>query len=134
MAIYKIDAICLNTFITYPTRDRIITLESGEQSTVTESFEDTESDSAKAKAFLDSQGIEYNWLNYADPAQHVEVFPPLNTWSFEDGMHLFNEFPFLFFTKCDDELPLDQWPRCVIQGYEAIKNSNIAQLYALGRR
>ena len=133
MAFTKIDALYLNTYITYVEVPTTVTLPDGTEVQTKKWAEDETSDSYKAKAHLDSLGIKYNWLNYADPAQHVEVFPPLNTWVFEDGLHTFNEFPFLFYTKCDDALPLEQWPKAVIMGLQDILSSNIAELYALGR-
>jgi hypothetical protein len=133
MALTKIDGISLSTAITYVEQPKIVTQPDGTQIEVKEWVEDQSSDSYKAKAFLDGLGIRYTWLNYADPAQHVEVFPPLNSWVFEDGMHTFNEFPFLIFTKCDDTLPLDQWPKAVIMGLQNLQSSNIAELYAMGR-
>ena len=133
MALTKIDAIYLSTCITYVQVPTMVVAPDGAEVAAMKWVEDPTSDSYKAKAYLDSLGIKYNWLNYADPAQHVEVFPPLNDWIFEDGQHTFNAFPFLIFTKCDDVLPLDQWPRAVIMGLQAIQSSNIAELYALGR-
>ena len=133
MAFTKIDALYLSTYITYVEVPTTVTLPDGTEVQTKKWAEDETSDSYKAKAHLDSLGIKYNWLNYADPAQHVEVFPPLNNWMFEDGLHTFNEFPFLFYTKCDDALPLEQWPRAVIMGLQDILSSNIAELYALGR-
>lgn len=133
MAFTKIDALYLNTYITYVEVPTTVTLPDGTEVQTKKWAEDETSDSYKAKAHLDSLGIKYNWLNYADPAQHVEVFPPLNNWVFEDGLHTFNEFPFLFYTKCDDALPLEQWPKAVIMGLQDILSSNIAELYALGR-
>jgi len=133
MAFTKIDALYLSTHITYVEVPTTVTLPDGTKVEGKKWVEDETSDSYKAKAHLDSLGIKYNWLNYADPEQHVEVFPPLNNWVFEDGLHTFNEFPFLFYTKCDDALPLEQWPRAVIMGLQNILASNIAELYALGR-
>lgn len=133
MAFTKIDAIYLNTCITYVQVPTTVTLPDATKVEGMKWVEDETSDSYKAKAHLDSLGIKYNWLNYADPAQHAEVFPPLNDWVFEDGVHTFNEFPFLIFTKCDDVLPLDQWPKAVIMGLQDILSSNIAELYAMGR-
>ena len=133
MAFTKIDALYLSTYITYVQVPTTVTLPDGTEVEGKKWVEDETSDSYKAKAHLDGLGIKYNWLNYADPAQHVEVFPPLNNWVFEDGLHTFNEFPFLFYTKCDDALPLEQWPKAVIMGLQDILSSNIAELYALGR-
>jgi hypothetical protein len=133
MAITKIDAIYLNTAVTYVQVPTKVTTPDGVEHDTLKWVEDETSDSYKAKAHLDSLGIKYNWLNYADPEQHVEVFPPLNNWVFEDGLHTFNEFPFLFYTKCDDALPLEQWPKAVIMGLQNIQSSNIAELYAVGR-
>lgn len=133
MAFNKIDAIYLNTYITYVQVPATITKPDGSEVSIMKWVEDESSDSYKAKAYLDSLGIKYNWLNYADPAQHVEVFPPLNEWMFEDGQHTFNEFPFLIYTKCDDELSLDKWPKRVIMGLQNIQSANLAELYAMGR-
>jgi hypothetical protein len=133
MAFNKIDAIYLNTYITYVQVPATITKPDGSEVSIMKWVEDESSDSYKAKAYLDSLGIEYNWLNYADPEQHAEVFPPLNYWVFEDGVHTFNEFPFLIFTKCDDELALDKWPKRVIMGLQNIQSANLAELYAMGR-
>lgn len=142
MAFTKIDAIYLNTCITYVQVSTPVTAIDGKpvpknpdgtDVMALQWVEDETSDSYKAKAHLDSLGIKYNWLNYADPAQHVDVFPPLNNWIFEDGQHTFNSFPFLFYTKCDDELPLEQWPKAVLIGLDSIQSANLAELYAIGR-
>lgn len=141
MAFTKIDAIYLNTCITYvqvsstvkDSEGNPLKAADGTDVTVLKWVEDESSDSYKAKAYLDNLGIKYNWLNYADPAQHADVFPPLNNWIFEDGYHTFNEFPFLFYTKCDDELPLEQWPKAVLMGLQNIQSANLSELYAMGR-
>jgi len=133
VAFTKIDGITLNTAVTYVQVPKTVQNPDGTEKVVSAWEFDQSSDSYKAKALLDSFGITYNWLNYADPAQHVEVFPNLNTWVFEDGQHTFNSFPFLIYTKCDDELPLDKWPKVVLMGLQAIEASDIAALYAIGR-
>jgi len=82
------------TDIKYVSQPETTTLPSGEQHTVNKSVAETGTDSTNAKAFLDKLGITYNWLNYADDSQHIDVFTPLNTWQFEDGQNTFNAFPF----------------------------------------
>jgi len=133
VALTKIAAIYLNTCITYVQVPTTVVAPDGAEVATMKWVQDETSDSYKAKAYLDALGVQYNWLNYADPEQHVEVFPPLNDWIFEDGQHTFNEFPFLIFTKCDDALPLEQWPKAVIMGLQNIQSSGLAALYALGR-
>jgi hypothetical protein len=113
MAISKIDAIYLYTDMTW---------EEGEKT-----------DSTQARAYLDAEGVEYILLNYADPAQHEDATSPLRTWGFIDGYHDIKAFPFVIYTEVHDDMSMTKWPKVLLYGLDAIIESNISDLYKLGR-
>lgn len=92
-------------------------------------------DSHEAKDFMDSLGIEYTNLNYADPEQWPEVFSSLRWWDFAniDGFHDFQDFPFLILTEVHDNLSPSRYPRRLYVGLDEIKDSGIAEQYLIGR-
>lgn len=116
MSMTKIDAIYLYTDFQWDSNE------------VTESTE--------AKKFLDDNGIQYTLLNYAIKEDHENCLAPLRSWAFsniEGGTHSFEKFPFVIYTEVHDDLPIDQMPRVLLFGIDAIKESNIVELYQLGR-
>jgi hypothetical protein len=113
MSLSKIDQVYLYTYITHQ--------------------ENEESDSVSAKKFLDDNAVQYEWLNYANEEQHPSVFNALNTWIFSDGMHKFEEFPFIHYREVHDDLPEGKWPLVSLIGLQAIKDSNIVELFNLGK-
>lgn len=90
-------------------------------------------ESVDAKSYMDTTGINYIHLNYADPAQHHDAISPLNSWGFSDGSHTIDKFPFIIYTEIHDDLSPSAYPRVLLYGLEAIKNSNLVELYQLGR-
>ena len=119
MSIVRIEQIYLNTDQTYDE----------------EGLTDLTTDSAKAIQWLAENGItDYVNLNYADPSVHADCFAPLNTWYFENcGNHTFTAFPFLYYTEVHDDRPVNQMPIILHYGLDEIKNSNLIELYQLGR-
>lgn len=113
MAITKIDAIYLHTDMTWA--------------------EGEDTDSTKARNYLDAEGVEYILLNYADPAQHEDATSPLRTWEFVDGYHDVRAFPFVIYTEVHDDRSMVNWPKVMIYGLNDIIQSNISDLYKLGR-
>lgn len=114
MAITKIDSIYLYTDLTWA--------------------EDEVSDSVEARKYLDDNGVEYIHLNYADPTQHEAALSPLRTWLFTDGLHEeINEFPLVIYSEVHDDIPSALYPKVLLYGLDAIKDSNITDLYQLGR-
>lgn len=113
MAITKIDAIYLHTDMQW--------------------VEGEDTDSTKARAFLDTNGVEYILLNYADASQHEAAIAPLRNWQFVDGIHDVQDFPFVIYTEVHDDKPLVEWPKVLLYGLDAITTSNIADLFKLGR-
>jgi hypothetical protein len=91
------------------------------------------SESVDAKAFLDACGLTYIHLNYADPEQHPFVFDPLSSWSFSDGSHKIETFPFVIYTEIHDDLSPAKYPKVLLYGLDEIENSNLTELYQLGR-
>jgi hypothetical protein len=96
---------------------------------------DPNTDSAKAIQWLqDNSIIDYTHLNYADPQYHPDCFAPLNTWYFSNRPnHTLTAFPFLYYTEVHDNLPVNQMPMVLLDGLDEIKNSNLAELYQLGK-
>lgn len=85
------------------------------------------SDSAKAKKWLDEQGIEYSHLFYGDPDQHQSVFDALATW-FPDEDFTIEDFPFVVYDELHDDFTAVR--RC-LYGLVAIVDSNLPELAAL---
>jgi hypothetical protein len=112
MSLSKIDQIYLYTYIKHQDNET--------------------SDSVSAKKILDDNCVQYVWLNYADDSQHPSVFSALNTWTFIDGMHVFEEFPFIHYREVHDDLPEGTWPLVSLLGLQAIEDSNIVELFNLG--
>lgn len=115
MAITKIDSIYLYTDLTWA--------------------EGEVSDSTKAQKYLDDNGIQYIHLNYADPTQHEAALAPLRTWLFSDGLlhEEIKAFPLVIYTECHDDMESAMYPKVLLYGLDAIKDSNITDLYELGR-
>jgi len=96
---------------------------------------DPNTDSAKAIQWLADNGItDYTNLNYADPTVHQDCFTPLNSWNFANREnHTFTAFPFLYYIEVHDDKPANQMPMILHYGLDEIENSNLAELYQLGR-
>lgn len=95
---------------------------------------DPDTDSAKAIQWLADNGItDYINLNYGDPEVHQACFDPLNTWQFVNKTANISSFPFMYYTEVHDDLPANQMPLVLLYGLEEIQNSNLAELYSLGK-
>jgi hypothetical protein len=93
-----------------------------------------DNDSAKAIAWLAEHGItDYVNLNYGDPSTHADCFTPLNTWPFIGKTEDIAAFPFVYYTEVHDDLPANSMPMVLLYGLDAIKNSNLSDLYQLGK-
>jgi hypothetical protein len=114
MAITKIDSIYLYTNLTWA--------------------EDEVSDSVEAKKYLEDNGVQFIHLNYADPVQHEAALAPLRTWLFADGQHEeITEFPLVIYSEVHDDLETAFYPKVLLYGLDAIKDSTLTDLYQLGR-
>ena len=82
-------------------------------------------DSVLAQMWLDEQAIPYQFMWYADQAQHADVFAALNTW----GIGTFSDFPFVIYDEKHDDFTTTKQ---ALIGLDAIRNSNLVQLHALG--
>lgn len=120
MAIVKIEQIYLYTDQVFDTETRLPVV--------------PDSDSAKAIAWFAEQGItDFVNLNYGDPAAHEDCFAPLNTWSFHGKTEEITAFPFVYYTEVHDDLPANNMPMVLLYGLDAIQNSNLSDLYQLGK-
>lgn len=86
----------------------------------------TDDASAQAKQWLDTNGVEYTLLEYNDVAQHPDVLGALNSWF---GTN-FTQFPIVTYDEIYDDQPSQ---RAYIYGLTALTQSNLAELYQLGR-
>jgi len=84
-----------------------------------------------AKKWFDEQGIEYIFMHYGNEAEHASLFAALDTWW--PGEHTFTDFPFVVYTEIHDDLSPRNYPRICLYGLDNIVNSNLPQLYQLGR-
>ena len=87
--------------------------------------------SYEAKTWLDSQNIPYEFMHYAVPSEHQALFTALNTWW--PDQHVFTDFPFVIYTEIHDDLSPRNYPKICLMGLDEIKNSNLVDLYKLGR-
>lgn len=81
-------------------------------------------DSALAQQWFKEEGIECTVLWYGDPAQHQAVFDAVNSW----GIGTVADFPFVTYEEKHDDYTT---VRLALIGLDAIKNSNLPELYAL---
>lgn len=86
----------------------------------------TEEACNQAKQWLDSNGVEYTHLHYGDASQHAQVFEALNSWFGTS----FSEFPIVVYDELYDDQPSQ---RAFLYGITALTQSNLAELYQLGR-
>ena len=132
MSIVRIEQIYLNTDQTF-TQETFTDPDTDKEATrwVT----DPNTDSAKAIQWLADNGItDYVNLNYANSAVHQDCFTPLNTWYFSNHEnHTFTAFPFLYYIEVHDDKPANQMPMILHYGLDEIENSNLAELYQLGK-
>ena len=132
MSIVRIEQIYLNTDQTF-TQETFTDPDTGK-----EGFRwvtDPNTDSAKAIQWLADNGItDYTNLNYADPTVHQDCFTPLNYWNFANREnHTFKAFQILYYIEVHDDKPANQMPMILHYGLDEIENSNLAELYQLGR-
>jgi hypothetical protein len=113
MAIQKIDSIYLYTDMTWAANETCPSVE--------------------ARNHMDSLGLPYTLMNYADPEQHEAALGPLRDWQMIGMPDALEAFPFVVYTEVHDDIETDRQPKVIIYGIDAIKQSNIASLYKLGR-
>ena len=94
---------------------------------------DEKSASFEAKAYMDSLNINYIHMNYYHPDQHEPALSPLRTWQFSRGQHDLPCFPFVIYTEIHDDLSPAFYPRVLLFGMDEIRNSNLVEIYQLGR-
>jgi hypothetical protein len=92
-----------------------------------------QTESVNARAFMDSLGINYTNLNYSDTFQHDLNFIALSTWIFIDGQYEIKSFPFVIYTEIHDDLSPANYPKVLLYGLNEINDSNLLELYTLGR-
>ena len=86
----------------------------------------TEEACTQAKQWLEANGVEYTLLHYGDEAQHPDTLGALNSWF---GTN-FTQFPIVTYDEIYDDQPSQ---RAYIYGLTALTQSNLAELYQLGR-
>ena len=89
--------------------------------------------SVEARDHMDSLGVPYTLMNYADPEQHEAALDPLRDWPMIGMPDALEAFPFVIYTEVHDDIEADSQPRVILYGVDAIKQSNVATLYKLGR-
>jgi hypothetical protein len=120
MAIIKIEQIYLYT-------DQVYDKETG-------ALGPADSDSTKAIAWFAEQGItDYVNLNYSNSESHADCLTPLNSWAFIGKTEDITAFPFAYYTEVHDDLPVNNMPTVLLYGLDAIQNSNLSDLYQLGK-
>lgn len=82
-------------------------------------------DSVLAHMWLDEQNVPYRFMWYGDRNQHADLFAALNTWN----IGTFSDFPFIIYDEKHDDFTTTK--QCLI-GLDAIRNSNLVELLALG--
>jgi len=88
-------------------------------------YASTNKDSEAAKVWLETHNIPYTLLCYRDEAQHPMVFEALNSW-FNTTL---DSFPVVVYDEIHDDMPS---VKAYIDGWEALRHSNLAELYQLG--
>ena len=91
------------------------------------------SESVDAKTYMDSLNIEYINMNYNHPDLHEDALSPLRTWTFTRGQHELTHFPFIIYTEIHDDLSPSFYPKVLLFGLDEIKESNLVELYQLGK-
>jgi len=95
-----------------------------------------------AQKFFEENDVPVVLMNYHGSEAILEAaLEPLRTWRFANkvtdtnkyGTFDFQEFPFLIYTEVHDDLSPSQYPKIVLYGYDEIVDSNILELYQLGR-
>jgi len=90
-------------------------------------------DCYRTKKWLDENNIKYIHLFYQDDNQCQEVIESINGWftSSEEPV-VISKMPFIVYCEVDNDLPISQYPRKVLVGYDEI-SSKLKDLYAVGR-
>lgn len=84
--------------------------------------------------FLNENGVVYEHMNYGGDSDFPGSLPALSTWTFAgDRQITFETYPFVIYTEVHDDLSPSQYPKVLLYGNDEIINSNIAELYQLGR-
>jgi hypothetical protein len=95
-----------------------------------------------AQKFFEENDMPVILMNYNGSPEILEAaLEPLRTWRFENkisetnkyGLFDLQEFPFLIYTEVHDDIPPSKFPRILLYGYDEIVDSNILELYKLGR-
>ena len=94
-------------------------------------FNESATTSYQAKKWLDAQNIKYEFMHYGAEDEHQMLFDSLNTWW--PDKHVFTDFPFVIYTEVHDDLSPRNYPKVCLMGLDNIVNSNLVDLYKLGR-
>lgn len=80
----------------------------------------------EAMAFMDHSTVPFVKMMYNDPAQHPQVFEPINSW-WADRLPPVETFPFVTYVEVHDDIPARFSPVKYLKGIDDIKT--IVQLY-----
>lgn len=90
-------------------------------------------DCYRAKKNMEDNGIKFVHLFYQDENQCKEVVETVNQWfATPENPTVVTKLPFVVYCEIDDDLPISQYPRKVLVGYDEIA-SKLKDLYAVGR-
>jgi hypothetical protein len=90
-------------------------------------------DCYRTKKWLEENNIQFIHLFYQDENQCNEVIETVNKWFVtEEQTAVISKLPFLVYCEVDTDLPISQYPRKVLVGYDEI-TSKLKELYAVGR-
>lgn len=90
-------------------------------------------DCYRTKKWLDDNNIKFVHLFYQDDKQCAEVIETVNSWFVTPEQSVvISKLPFVVYCEVDSDLPISQYPRKVLVGYDEI-TSKLKDLYAVGR-
>ena len=90
-------------------------------------------DCYRTKKWLDDNDIKYLHLFYQDENQCNQVIEAVNGWFVTPEQTInISKLPFLVYCEVDTDLPISQYPRKILIGYDEI-TSKLKDLYAVGR-
>ncbi len=90
-------------------------------------------DCYRVKKWMDDNNIKFVHLFYTDEIQCQEVIDTVNLWFVNpDQPAVITKLPFVVYCEVVEDLPISQYPRKVLVGYDEI-TSKLKDLYAIGR-